>query len=85
MDNVVVVALRTAAVTIVLTGIAYPLAVYGVAQAFFPTRANGSLLRGDDGTAWHQHLREQVLGRRLAAGAGHADNRAAVRPREHAG
>lgn len=49
MKNTLVVALRVAAVTIVLTGIAYPLAVTAIAQTLFPTQANGSLLRSDDG------------------------------------
>jgi K+-transporting ATPase ATPase C chain len=34
-------------VTLVLTGLVYPLAVTGVAQAAFPWRANGSLLTRD--------------------------------------
>lgn len=33
-----------------LTGVAYPLAVTGLAQALFPDQAEGSLLRRDDGT-----------------------------------
>ncbi len=44
--------LRPAAVTIVLftglTGIAYPLAMTGLAQALFPVRAGGNLLTRDD-------------------------------------
>lgn len=39
--------LRALLVLTVLTGIAYPLAVTGVAQAFFPTKANGSETRAD--------------------------------------
>ncbi|HEY5677395.1 MAG TPA: potassium-transporting ATPase subunit KdpC [Myxococcales bacterium] len=42
-------ALRTALVTLVLTGIAYPLLVTGAAQLAFPDRANGSLLKNERG------------------------------------
>lgn len=42
---IVMVALFT-----VLLGLAYPLAVTGVAQGIFPAQANGSLVRGADGT-----------------------------------
>lgn len=41
------VALRMTVVTLVLTGLVYPLAVTGLAQLLFPWRANGSLLLRD--------------------------------------
>lgn len=42
---IVMVALFT-----LLLGLAYPLAVTGVAQGIFPSQANGSLVRGSDGS-----------------------------------
>lgn len=44
MKTEVMVALRMTVVTLVLTGLAYPLAVTGLAQILFPHRANGSLI-----------------------------------------
>ena len=43
------VAIRMALVTLVLTGVVYPLVVTGVAQVLFPSAANGSLVRDDRG------------------------------------
>jgi len=42
-----VVAARMTVVTLVLTGVAYPLIVTGVAQALFPWRANGSMVSAE--------------------------------------
>jgi K+-transporting ATPase ATPase C chain len=44
-----IVALRATLVTLVLTGLVYPLAVTGVAQLAFPHRANGSIVVDDKG------------------------------------
>jgi len=43
------VALHATLVTLVLTGIVYPLAVTGIAQVVFPHRANGSIATDDKG------------------------------------
>jgi K+-transporting ATPase ATPase C chain len=44
MKSPIVVALRMTLVTLVLTGLAYPLLVTGIAQVVFPHRANGSMV-----------------------------------------
>ena len=47
--NTIVVALRATLVTLVLTGLVYPLAVTGLAQIMFSHRANGSIVADDKG------------------------------------
>lgn len=49
MRNLITAVLMTV-VTTVLLGLAYPLAVTGLAQLIFPDQANGSLIRKPDGT-----------------------------------
>jgi len=44
MGQVFSIALRTTVATLLLTGLAYPLAVTGLAQLLFPRQANGSLV-----------------------------------------
>ena len=49
MRNELVAALRATVITLVLTGLAYPLLVTAAAQLLFPQRANGSLVADDKG------------------------------------
>jgi K+-transporting ATPase ATPase C chain len=52
------IAIRTAIVTIVLTGLIYPFVMTGLSQVLFPWRANGSLVTDEKG---------QVVGSELIA------------------
>jgi len=70
--------LRATLVTLVLTGLLYPLAMTGVAQALFHDRANGSLVRDEKGTVIGSDLIGQAFanpaylqGRPSAAGNGY--------------
>jgi potassium-transporting ATPase KdpC subunit len=56
-----IIALRATAVTLVLTGILYPLGMTALAQILFPTAANGSLARDEGG---------KIVGSRLLGQAG---------------
>ena len=50
MTQTLLIALRTTVVTLVLTGLAYPLAITGLAQLLFPYRANGSVVTDERGS-----------------------------------
>ena len=56
-------AVATVALFILLTGLAYPLAVTGMAQLLSPHQANGSLLRGADGRVVGSALIAQAFAR----------------------
>jgi len=58
MNNVFGIAIRTAIVTLVLTGFIYPFVMTGLSQVLFPWRANGSLVTDEKG---------QVVGSELIA------------------
>ncbi len=60
MNNVFIIALRTTIVTLVVTGLLYPLGMTGLAQLMFPSKANGSLVRNEQG---------QIIGSELIAQA----------------
>lgn len=55
MKNLLTAILMTL-VTTVLLGLVYPLAVTGIAQVVFPDKANGSLIRREDGTVTGSRL-----------------------------
>ncbi len=76
MRREIMIALRATAVTLVLTGLIYPLAMTGVAQALFRDKANGSLVHDGKGNLIGSELIGQafanpayVQGRPSAAGS----------------
>ena len=62
MRDTLMIALRTTIVTLLLTGLAYPLAITGLAQVLFPARANGSLVRDARGQIVGSKLIGQAFG-----------------------
>ena len=51
MLKATLVALRTTIVTLVVTGLVYPISMTGLAQVLFPQQANGSLVTDEHGRA----------------------------------
>lgn len=73
-----IIALRLTLITLLLTGVAYPLAVTGVAQALWANKANGSLAHDEKGIVVGSDLIGQTFataaylqGRPSAAGNGY--------------
>jgi K+-transporting ATPase ATPase C chain len=65
MRKEIVIALRATLVTLILTGILYPLATTGAAQLMFGARADGSLARTENG----QVVGSELIGQAFAAPA----------------
>jgi K+-transporting ATPase ATPase C chain len=63
MTREIVVALRMTVVTLVLTGLVYPLALTGIAHAFLPAKANGSLVSDAAGKVVGSELIAQAFTR----------------------
>jgi K+-transporting ATPase ATPase C chain len=78
MRKELLIALRATIVTLVLTGLLYPLAITGAAELLFSDRANGSLAHAESGQVVGSELIGQVFatppylqGRPSAAGTGY--------------
>jgi K+-transporting ATPase ATPase C chain len=78
MRKEIIIAIRVTLVTLILTGLVYPLAMTGAAQVLFPARANGSLVRDEKGVVVGSELIGQIFatppylqGRPSAAGNGY--------------
>jgi K+-transporting ATPase ATPase C chain len=63
MRRALLISIRVALVTLVLTGIVYPLVVWGVSAIAFPKQANGSLVTDASGTV----IGSQLIGQNFIA------------------
>ena len=82
MRKELVIAIRATLVTLILTGLVYPLAVTGAAQVLFTGRASGSLLYDEKGTIVGSELLGQAF-QCAATGVGQAGQPAAIRRPGH--
>src|SRR5437867_11400239 len=65
MRQTLFIALRTTVVTLVLTGLGYPLIVTGLAAVLFPARAAGSLITDERGRI----VGSELIGQRFTSPA----------------
>ena len=71
------IAIRFAVITLVITGILYPLAMTGLAHVVFPDKSSGSLIKKDDQVVGSKYIGQQFEGpqyfhpRPSAAGEGY--------------
>ena len=63
MKQLTLIALRATAVTLLLTGILYPLVITGVAQALFPSATNGGVVNDERGRPVGSELIAQAFTR----------------------
>lgn len=63
MKTIILIALRATAVTLLLTGILYPLAITGIAQVLFPFASNGGMVTDERGRPVGSELIAQAFAR----------------------
>lgn len=78
-------ALRILLVLSVITGLCYPLVITGIAQAAFPSQANGSLLGGNGGATGSRLIGQNFdLPKRDGGRAGRTPSGSSPAPRRRA-